>query len=296
MAKKKPEGKKYSYMDTYGDLVTLLLCFFVLLFAMSTVEETKFNAFVTAMTERFGANENLISNAVETDGTGLNDTPADGEVDQTPPAEQASLENLKQEVEQYIEEHNLEGQVSVEQGESSTTFIRLSANMLFSGNSSDLRPETREFLDFLAQSFNKAQEQIVQVKFHGHTATAPGSGVDDWELSGARASKVSSYFENNGAFNRFKIGFSGYGRNYPIADNNTAEGMARNRRVDIVVMGDEASVLDAMRVYFPSDDTSFFEGDPQDLPENMFEDMLPGGMTEEELRRLYQRAQQSSSG
>ena len=52
--KPKPEGKKYNYMDTYGDLVTLLMCFFVLLFAMSTVEENKFNAFAQALTEQFG--------------------------------------------------------------------------------------------------------------------------------------------------------------------------------------------------------------------------------------------------
>ncbi len=54
MAKKpKPEGKKYSYMDTYGDLVTLLMCFFVLLFAMSTIQEEKFNAFAQGLASQF---------------------------------------------------------------------------------------------------------------------------------------------------------------------------------------------------------------------------------------------------
>ncbi len=174
----------------------------------------------------------------------------------------------------------MQGDVSGERNENGTTFIRLSDNLLFDGDSSALRPQTTDFLDFLSDAFNAVDDEILQVKFNGHTAYIDGSGVDDWILSGARAGSVASYITETGEFDRFKVEPVGYGRNYPIADNAVEEGRARNRRVDIIVLGNDASrmeatLMDSMRVYFPSDPVDFFEGNATDVPTEQVDGITP---------------------
>lgn len=283
MARQKKEGKKYNYMDTYGDLVTLLLCFFVLLFSMSTVEEVKYNAFVEALSTRFGTqpmNMSSVSSPTASSGSDFGEIPPTGQAmnaDQTLPED---LSQLQQAIQQYVDQNNMQGQVSVERSESGATFIRLSDNLLFDGDSAVLRAETSDFLTFLSEAFNAVEGEILQIKFNGHTASIAGSAVNDWNLSAERASTVASYVTNQGNFNRFKVQPIGYGRNYPISDNAVTEGRAKNRRVDIIVLGNDAAkmeltLMDAMRVYFPSDPTGFFEGNPVDLPDNYIDAVDP---------------------
>lgn len=321
MAKKpKPEGKKYNYMDTYGDLVTLLLCFFVLLFSMSSVEESKYNALVEALSQQFGTvdptNISFVdpSSSAESGSALGADTPTgtQTDADTTLPSD---LVQLKESIQAYIEESGMEGQVQIEEGPSGAVFLRLSANLLFAGDSYDLSAESKQFLDYFSECLNSIEPQLMQVKFNGHTGSIEGSTTDDWTLSANRAGYVSSYVANTGGFNRFKIAPAFYGRNYPIADNATPEGLAENRRVDIIVLGNDAAnleltLLDAMRMYFPSDDTQYFEGDAGDLPDTMIDSVAPiaaegetvlDGLTSEQISALADQAasmsdQNSQSG
>ncbi len=289
-------------MDTYGDLVTLLLCFFVLLFSMSTVEEAKYNAFVEALSNRFGAQPTNLSfidqSTSASSGSDFDSKPPTGQTmtaDQTLPQD---LSQLEQAIQNYIEQNNMQGQVSVEKNENGTTFIRLSDNLLFDGNSANMRPETQDFLNFLSEAFNAVNDQVLQIKFNGHTASIDGSAVDDWNLSSGRASTVASYVTKEGGFDRFKVQPIGYGRNYPIADNGYEDGRAKNRRVDIVVLGNDAAniegtLMDAMRVYFPTDPTGFFEGAAGDLPDTLIDGIDPtqagAGLTQNEVSAIVDK-------
>ncbi len=288
MAKKaKPEGKKYNYMDTYGDLVTLLLCFFVLLFAMSTVQEDKYNAFVEALNARFSADPAkvvFLPPEATFPESSVGDVETTGDImspDQTLPMDMVQLE---QAIQRYLEENDLQDEVQVETGQSGATFIRMTNNILFTGDSSALSPEATQFLNYLGECFLALDDEIWQVQFNGHTASIPGSSTDDWVLSAERAGKVSSYFERTVGFSPYKIQFSGYGRNYPIADNNTAEGRAANRRVDVVVISNNTTTLlgqleEAAAVYFPDDSTQFFEGTENELPGYALPDVAPNQTT-----------------
>lgn len=278
MAKKsKPEGKKYSYMDTYGDLVTLLLCFFVLLFAMSTVEEVKYNAFVDALTDRFGPQPINLSQVPET-------APADSSdfSDQPTPELEAEFDALAEKIEEFIVENGLEGDVTVQVGASGAVYIRLTNNLLFAGNSYALRAEGLPFLNFLADCFLELENQIFKINCLGHTAYIEGSGEDDWILSSSRSGNVASFFEKQRGFSGTKLETTGFGRYFPIADNNTADGIAKNRRVDLVVIGNDPekltqALVETAGVYFPEDDTSFFGGTPDELPANQLQNTSPLG-------------------
>lgn len=290
--------------------MTLLLCFFVLLFSMSTVEEVKYQAFAEALASRFGSpTDTPVPGGSDPNESGVGEeTPTGTEMDpdQTLPQE---LSQLQQAIEQYVEENNMQGQISVQSGESGAVFIRLSNNLLFDGDSYDLSQQSMDFLAFLAEAFNAVDSEILQVKMNGHTASIPGSGTDDWILSGERAGVVSSFIEKDGGYERFKVNFQGYGRNYPIADNGTVEGRAANRRVDIIVLGNDSdklqlTMMDAMRIYFPGDDQSFFEGDPGELPDNIIDNISPdaalddalAGLSDEDLAALYNSMMTAASG
>lgn len=311
MAKKpKPEGKKYNYMDTYGDLVTLLLCFFVLLFAMSTVEESKYNAFVEALSNQFGptpANLSTITNPDAPPGDDFGDEePTEGETLDPVENMPAELRQLYEDITEYVEQNNMEGEVSVEVGESGAIFIRLSHNLLFDGNSSVLRTEAMDFLDFMGGGFVQVEDKILQVNILGHTGSDAGSSVDDWMLSGERASRVASYLYRTVEFSPYKMHSQGYGRFYPIADNEDPNTKGANRRVDMIVVGNEVddvmmALAEAQRVYFPEDDTQFFEGAPDELPSHTLDDAMarasnevdlnPENLTDEQIRQLYEIAQ-----
>lgn len=290
-------------MDTYGDLVTLLLCFFVLLFSMSTVEENRFNAFVEGLNERFGSNLNLTlipaSGSASGSGAGSEDPTGEDTMDpnQTLPADMGQLNEA---LEKFISENNLQDKVELQQGASGTNFLRLDGSLLFAGDSYVLQPEAKKVLDFLGEALIGLEDQIFRINFNGHTASIAGSSQDDWILSGQRSSTVASYFTKKVGFSPYKVEPAMYGRYYPIADNNNPATMARNRRVDIVIISNDPktlnqAMLEAAKIYFPDDDTSFFEGNDNQLPayylgqinSAQVTDML-GNLTDEERKYLIQ--------
>lgn len=279
-------------MDTYGDLVTLLLCFFVLLFAMSTIEESKYIALAESLSARFGTPADApVEGGSDPTESGIGAIPPKGSEmtpDQTLPDD---LTQLEQAIKKYAAENNMQSEISVEVGESGTVFIRLSNNLLFDGDSSDLRVESIGFLSFLADCFNAIEPEILMTQYNGHTASIDGSTTDDWLLAAARAGEVSSYIQKDGGFNRFKVRSSFFGRNYPLADNGTPEGRAKNRRVDIIVSGNqtdniEKTLVDMSRIYFPSDDTEFFDGNAAALPDNFLDNVEPNATLTDAMESL----------
>lgn len=133
-------------------------------------------------------------------------------------------------IQEYVEQNQMESMVSVSVGASGNAYLRLSDALLFEGNSYKLRDEALSFMDFLAESFLGVNDMIYQVRFLGHTASVPGSGVDDWMLSAQRAGAVTSHFENDIGFSPYKMVAQAFGRHYPIADNSAEASRLRNRR------------------------------------------------------------------
>ena len=209
------------WVMTYGDMMSLLLTFFVLIVSFSSMQETKFEQAAASLSEAFGVMANPESVIEFNEPIMPNHNPQrDAEV----------LYEVRS-VEKDILDNNLQDQIEVEVTEDGV-LIRINAPFLFTSGGADLRGEPRRFLDKLAGFFNRNPHKV---KIEGHTDDIPINSTrypSNWDLSAARAVSVARYFQSMGV-PPDRIEATGRGEHHPISANDTPEGRAKNRRVEI---------------------------------------------------------------
>lgn len=271
MAKRKAEEPKAgspAWMATFSDLMNLLLCFFVMLFAMSTLEESKLQALVAAMNNTISVFDKgataigdgfLISNGVSQlneldqyiNSTGRSsnsseDTenmekfesfPENVTAEQLEQALEAlqiqDNEELAEQVEEALAEENIGDQVDVT---FTAQFVQLTMNgsLLFDSGDAQLKEEAQQVLSKVGSILEKYSMGTVEIV--GHTDNVPISSSrypSNEELSSARALTVFYFLVDNTYLNPANLQHAGMGERIPIAGNDTAEGRRRNRRVEI---------------------------------------------------------------
>ncbi len=238
MAKDKcPECKQGApeWMNTYGDMVTLLMCFFVLLFAFSSIDAQKFEAVMLSFQGSAGVLEG---------GKSLSEAPMvfdampENSTSTKQVIEQDKLEALKKKVEEYINQNQMQAEVDVEL-ESYGLIIRFKDNVLFDSGSAYVKTDSYDILAFLGNLLTSEEFIDEQIRVEGHTDNVPIKTAiypSNWELSTNRATNVVKFFIENAGLLPERLSASGYGEYHPIAVNTTTEGRAANRRVDIVVV------------------------------------------------------------
>lgn len=236
MKKKKGGGGGANWMDTYGDMVTLLLCFFVMLYSMSRVDESKWAALVASF---HGMTVDEPSQVV-VDGA-LTDTPVEGlPSGLTQDMVDESLEQLYLSISQSVTESGLDDMVSVTKG-SGYVFVSFDDAVFFDGNSYELRDEGKVVLDDVAKPLAEASQSINEVRVLGHTAQADPNRqnyVDyDRFLASNRATVVTIYLQEKNVIDPARLISVGYGQWRPVFSNDTPEGQAHNRRVELVISG-----------------------------------------------------------
>lgn len=236
---KKPEEAKAGlpeWLATYGDLVTLLMCFFVLLFAFSSIDAQKFEAVM----QSFQGSAGILSGGLSlSDGPMVFNGMPESQVSESP-QETEKLQQLKETVEKYLKENNLQANVLVEL-DARGLLLRFKENVLFDSGKADLKPEALKILSFLGNLLNTKEFADRYIRVEGHTDNVPirtAKFPSNWELSTGRASSVIRYYVENSNFKPYRFSASGYGEYYPVANNDTAIGRAQNRRVDIVILRD----------------------------------------------------------
>ena len=223
-----------AWMVTYGDLVTLLMCFFVLLFAFSEIDAQKFEAVM----QSFKGSAGVLSG-----GTTLSDSPL---VFTGMPESNTSLETtdsqvldtLKKEVESQLKDANIELEITAEVMNRGL-LIRFPDNALFDSGNAELKEPAMEALTVIGNILLEEPfiERVISVE--GHTDNVPMRSAkfpSNWELSTTRATNVIRFFLDEVGITPKRLSASGYGEYYPIATNETEDGRSQNRRVDIVVM------------------------------------------------------------
>ena len=255
-----------AWTATFSDLMNLLLCFFVMLFAMSNLEESKVAEFTAAMNNTFSIFDGgasaigdgiLVSNGVSQlneldeyiNSTGKTaDSAVDGDDFENFDLSKAPQDALEQQIEdnnlrnneeltERVEETLSENQIGDEVDVSFTAqYIQLTMNgaLLFDSGSAKLTEDAKQVLDKVAIVLERYSGGEIEIA--GHTDNVPMSShtyANNEELSDARALSVFYYLSENSLLDPSRIKHSGMGERQPIADNSTDEGRSMNRRVEI---------------------------------------------------------------
>jgi chemotaxis protein MotB len=232
MAKK--EIKTDGWLATYADTVTLLLTFFVLLYALSTVDAQKFQQIAVAMQSAFSGK---VDKSILEFNMSSGDVPLVGKPQITVEDVQEN-ENLEilEDVLTYIKENNLEEDVQIYSDKKGLN-IQMKDSVLFDTGKAELRSESKTVLDKVSDLIAKVDNDII---IEGHTDNLPintPAMPNNWYLSSARALSVLDYFlANKEILNPQRFSPQGCGEYKPIAPNDTDENRAKNRRVNIIVV------------------------------------------------------------
>jgi chemotaxis protein MotB len=216
-------------MTTYGDLMTQILIFFALLFALSSVDTKKFDIYISSLQGSLG----IIQGGQTLEKGEFIES---GEVGQflVSAEEQRQFERLEQDVKDIIKKNDLSG-VQVEMDERGLV-IRFVEGVLFDSGKAEIKKQAMAVLDKIVPVLKQSRRQI---RVEGHTDNVPihtREFPSNWELSTARAVNVVRYFIDKHNFSPYTISAAGYGEYRPVAPNDTDKHRALNRRVDIVIL------------------------------------------------------------
>lgn len=237
MNKKCPECKAGApeYMLTYGDLVTLLMCFFVLLFAMSTTDAKKFEALMVSFQGSAGI---LPGGTSMSQSTMMFDGMPEKNQSSASTVQLEEMAKLKEEVQKQLDKSQVTKDV-VLKIEARGLIIRFPDNVLFDSGSADVKQEALASLKAIGSVLNKKEYSKSQIRIEGHTDNVPINTYkypSNWELSTARSTNVIKFLIATIALSPDRLSASGYGEYHPITNNVDSMGKAKNRRVDIVVL------------------------------------------------------------
>lgn len=234
-----------SWLNTYADMVTLLLTFFVMLISMSSVDQQKFQQVIEAFQAQITDETPANTSAAGGSGSGNAQTSQETVTgDITDPSQIQNMDQLYQYFQSYVEQNHQENVVSIDKNQN-VVYIRFNSSAFFLPNQYTLRQDSYPVLEFVGKGLKGCEGIVRMVNITGHTADAPAPGnVSDWRLSGDRAATVAIYLEEEVGFDPKKMKIEGYGKQYPIADNSTEEGRTQNRRVELVVIGNDQMGID----------------------------------------------------
>ena len=232
MKKKKSGGGGANWMDTYGDMVTLLLCFFVMLYSMSTMDKAKWIALVESFNPNAVVQSQPGGHEVSNNPGGLGEMTQE-QVEQT-------MTELYESLSQYVTQSGLSEKISLSKG-SGYVFISFDDTVFFDGDSYVLLDSGKAVLDDVAGVLAQGADSINEIRVLGHTAqaqpNAPNNVEKDRFLASNRATVVTIYLQEKNIIDPARLVSVGYGQWRPIASNETSDERAQNRRVELVISG-----------------------------------------------------------
>ncbi|MDR2527629.1 MAG: flagellar motor protein MotB [Synergistaceae bacterium] len=233
--KKPPEAGPGAplYMATYGDMVTLVLCFFVLLFAMSSIDVEKFKMALISLRGSLGVQKG----GVTTETSMEPQASAEEEISpgESPQRVRMDTQNVALTIENYLRAEGLQKSIQVTINQRGVS-VSISDQFLFDSGSANLKTEGQRVLFKIA---TLVRDAVPAIAVEGHTDSVPLMGGiyrDNWGLSAARAAVVTSYLESSGGAPTQKLQAVGYGPSRPVVPNDSPEHRSLNRRVDLVFL------------------------------------------------------------
>lgn len=232
---KQPEKPSTAWLGTYGDMITLMLCFFVMLYNPSEVDVTQMATITQSLqmqeTETTSGGLSLSAGQLSDLGNNINSLPS--------LEKGKSLGMAKKKAVSLFAPDIKSNKITITSDERGLIITLLSDNFFEEGSAELNINDTRETLLRLADFFRSDELKGRRFRIEGHTDSTPVAEnsifPSNWELSATRAVNVLHYLADYGVReNDFSV--AGYSDTRPKFSNDTAEGRAYNRRVDIIIL------------------------------------------------------------
>lgn len=240
MSRRKIEKKQISqsWLTTYSDMVTLILTFFVLLYSFSIIDNERFRRIAYSLQNALmGGGEQSIFQYDQHSG----EVPIVGE-NTASENDQKKREGMYETVAEFVEENSLGEYVTIKESIRGV-IIEFKDKILFDTGKAVIKDEGVPALMKIGELLDRLPNKIV---IEGHTDNVPihtAQFPSNWELSAARALRVLWYLTENRGINPNRCSAAAYGEHSPIDSNDTPEGRAQNRRVNILILTEDGNHL-----------------------------------------------------
>ncbi|WP_163528113.1 flagellar motor protein MotB [Halobacillus ihumii] len=245
MRKKKRREENHtdeSWLLPYADMLTLLLALFIVLFASSEIDAQKFKEFSEVFRNEFSGGEGPMEHE-ESPIEPLSISSDEEEKEEEPKVKTQTEENkllplksLQKEIEGYIEENKLIGELTTSLSEKGLLVVILD-NVFFDSGSAEVKRDGIGIAKDMSEILNTKEPHEIIIS--GHTDNRPIRNSDfqsNWELSVMRAVNFMSLLLNNEKLDPRLFSAKGYGEHSPVAPNDTPQNRAKNRRVEVLIL------------------------------------------------------------
>lgn len=232
---KKEKDDTERWMLSYLDFITLLMIFFLMMYAISNVDSKKAQELARSLKIAFnqGSGQNVIAISDSTnsppDVVDSTNDPDDSS------AETEKLSDIKEKVDDLVNNSELKGSVTTSIQERGL-IISFNDNVFFNSGEAEIKPDWQSKLISISKILNGIDNYI---HVEGHTdnvAINTNYFHSNWQLSAVRAANVVEFLISKGNVKPERLSSLGYGEYRPVQSNDTEEGRAANRRVDIVIL------------------------------------------------------------
>jgi len=243
MKKKEEKENGERWLLTYSDLITLLMILFVVMYAMSSVDKTKYQQLAHSLSNSLGSGGGaptmVGAGGTSTDLVGAVDNPVTDTVEASQ-AETNKLNDLKKQVDKYLSTSGISSSASSTIQERGLV-ISIRDTLIFDSGNADVKPVYEGKLVEIGKMLNAINNYIV---IEGNTDSVPISTnefKDNWSLASARADNVTRVLISKANIQPLRIASRSNGQYRPVGSNNSEAGKAANRRVDIVILDNKYS-------------------------------------------------------
>lgn len=235
------EEEEASWQDSYSDLMTDLLAIFVILFSFAMMSQAA--SAISAKTAREQNTAPMTESVVILPSqNGL--LPSQNSV----PVKKEEFNELYENIKAYIEEAGLSEQLSVTKQGEVQILLRVADSVFFDSGKADIHEAAKPLLGKISEILTEYEASINIIRIEGHTDNRPINTrefASNWELSTSRAVNVLRRILEISGLEPKKLSAVGYSEFYPVAENDSDSGRAKNRRVDFFIeaVSTDASTL-----------------------------------------------------
>lgn len=231
------------WLLTYADMITLLLALFIVLFAMSSINQRKFLAFEMGLTATFNPsaitkagsigllNQTSLTQSAQPNSANVS-TIGKGAMS----ANQKQLSQIAQKVEAALSKKHLQGAASVAISRTGVIVQVLADKAFFATDSAALGQVGDTVVDTIAGVVRKDPNNLVVEGYTDNVPITGGPYNSNWELSAVRAANVANRLNVIDGIAASRVSAQGYGQTHPLDSNATAAGRAQNRRIDVTIL------------------------------------------------------------